>query len=97
LNYGARSLRLRIEDDGQGIAADYATADGRPERWGVRGMHERATQVGGTLDVQALASGGTRVELRIKAALSYADQTRQTWRRWFTRQGRPPQRETPHE
>nr|WP_288498645.1 sensor histidine kinase [uncultured Pseudomonas sp.] len=97
LNYDARGLRLRIEDDGQGIAADYATANGRPERWGVRGMHERAAQVGGTLDVQALASGGTRVELRIKAALSYADQTRQTWRRWFSRQGRPPQRETPHE
>lgn len=97
LNYDARGLRLCIEDDGQGIAADYATANGRPERWGVRGMHERAAQVGGMLDVQALASGGTRVELRIRAVLSYTDQTRQTWRRWFTRQGRPPQRETPHE
>ncbi|MBV7564173.1 sensor histidine kinase [Pseudomonas sp. sia0905] len=97
LNYDARGLRLRIKDDGQGIAADYATANGRPERWGVRGMHERAAQAGGRLDVQALTSGGTRVELRIKAALSYADQPRPTWRRWFQRHGHPPQRETPHE
>ncbi|WP_139159552.1 sensor histidine kinase [Pseudomonas argentinensis] len=93
LDYGVRDLRVCIEDDGQGIAADYATAEGRPKRWGVRGMHERAAQVGGTLTVQALASGGTRVELRIKAALSYADQARQPWRRWLTRP-RPPTTES---
>ncbi|UQY33140.1 histidine kinase [Pseudomonas fulva] len=89
LNYGARDLRLCIVDDGQGIAADYAMGEGRSKRWGVRGMHERAAQIGGALAVQALAGGGTRVELRIKAALSYADQARRPCRRWFARP-RPP-------
>ncbi|WP_416637302.1 triple tyrosine motif-containing protein [Pseudomonas sp. OHS18] len=85
LSYGARHFRLGIEDDGLGIAADYATAEGRPQRWGVRGMHERAALVGGALSVQAPARGGTRVELQIGAPLSYADHSRQAWRRWLAR------------
>ncbi len=85
LSYGARRLRLRVEDDGQGIAAAFATAEGRPQRWGVRGMHERAAQVGGTLTVQPLPNAGTRVELQLGAALSYADHSPQPWRRGFAR------------
>lgn len=85
LSYGARLLRLRIEDDGQGIALPYASAAGRPQRWGIRGMHERAAQIGASLEVQPLTGGGTRVELQLAAALSYTHPTRQPWRRWFAR------------
>ncbi|SHN10433.1 Signal transduction histidine kinase [Pseudomonas punonensis] len=85
LIYGAQRFSLRIGDDGQGIATPYASAEGKPARWGIRGMHERATQIGGTLEVKATDAGGTRVELQLDAALAYIDQRRQTWRRWIAR------------
>ncbi|GAB2883193.1 sensor histidine kinase [Nocardioides pacificus] len=51
-------VELRIVDDGVGIALD---ARGT----GLRGMHERAVLVGGSLDVRRHDGGGTQVTLRV--------------------------------
>ena len=83
LVYGGRRFQLRVDDDGQGIAPDYTAAEGRPGRWGIRGMHERAHAIGARFTVQQLVSGGTRVQLELSASLAYADRTSSFWRRWL--------------
>jgi signal transduction histidine kinase len=48
-------LRLAVEDDGVGLAAD------RPAGVGLRSMRERAAELGGGLTVQPRPGGGTQV------------------------------------
>lgn len=54
-----RELVLRVDDDGRGIAA------GAPPGVGTRSMRERAEEQGGTVQIAALPTGGTRVEARL--------------------------------
>lgn len=64
LDGDAGFLKLRVEDDGVGIAAD--AREGRPGHLGVVGMRERAQAVGGHLSVGARDGSGTVVELTIE-------------------------------
>lgn len=58
-------IALQISDDGRGIvAADFA----KPGSFGLRGMAERAQQLGGTLDVESDPASGTTLRLRIPLA-----------------------------
>jgi len=61
------SLLLEIEDDGVGIALNGLSQ--RPS-WGLRGMHERAHYLGGSLAVTNTARGGTLVSLRLPLPVS---------------------------
>jgi signal transduction histidine kinase len=56
--------RLRIEDDGQGVAASDL---GGPEHYGLLGMRERMQAVGGTLRVERGSAGGAVVEACLPA------------------------------
>ena len=57
-----QQLVLRVSDNGAGIvAADRA----KPDSFGLRGMHERAAALGGTLAVAPAAAGGTVVTIKI--------------------------------
>jgi len=61
-------LELRVEDDGQGIDLDAATAYGAADRdrLGIRGMRERATLIGGKLEISSRPGfSGTQVTLTI--------------------------------
>jgi signal transduction histidine kinase len=60
-------LELCVEDDGQGIDLDAATAPATAERdrLGIRGMRERATLIGGKLEFSGRPGLGTRVTLTI--------------------------------
>ncbi len=52
-------LSLEICDDGVGLAAEYHAGVG------MRSMHERATELGGTCVVEPVPTGGTRVLARL--------------------------------
>jgi two-component system, NarL family, sensor histidine kinase UhpB len=54
------AVRLRVCDDGSGIAATSAGG-------GIRGMRERALTVGGRMHIQSRPEGGTNVTLRMPA------------------------------
>jgi two-component system, NarL family, sensor histidine kinase UhpB len=56
LTYSNRALTLRVSDDGSGLGVS-------AEAGGIRGMRERAIQIGGVLTVGASALGGTEVKL----------------------------------
>ena len=64
LGFGARNLRLRVADDGQGFAVD-PTFRGYGKHWGLLGMSERAADVGGGFTVQSSPGAGTRAALRL--------------------------------
>jgi signal transduction histidine kinase len=64
LTYRDRGVRLTVTDDGCGFAVD---ADQRTYagHWGLLGMRERASQVGGKVRVRSAPGEGTRVALHV--------------------------------
>jgi signal transduction histidine kinase len=92
LRFNEQRFRLRIRDDGNGIDAALLTAEGRVGHFGLLGMRERATLIGGKLTVRTATDSGTEIELIIPAARAYAGPPRRNWfsERFFRRsaQGR---------
>ncbi|MEO8523735.1 MAG: two-component regulator propeller domain-containing protein [Caldimonas sp.] len=78
--FGQDTLRVRVMDDGVGIDTNAVGAGSPPGHWGLKGMQERAKEVGATVDVWSRPGAGTEVELQIPAALAYvAVQARPRW------------------
>jgi signal transduction histidine kinase/ligand-binding sensor domain-containing protein len=71
---------LDIHDDGQGIAPAIL-ASGRPGHWGLRGMRERAENMGGTTAITSSPASGTQVEVRVP--LARVMPLPAWWRRWM--------------
>lgn len=62
IDYSEAQVRLAVDDDGQGIAS--ASFEPSPNGgWGVRGMRERAQQIGAHFAIGPSPEGGTRVEV----------------------------------
>ena len=70
ITYGARVLRLRIRDDGKGIASKLLDT-GRDGHWGLPGMRERAQEIGARLDIWSEIGAGTEVELSVPGSIAY--------------------------
>jgi signal transduction histidine kinase len=89
LRYDERSLRLRVRDDGKGIAAEVLSRGGREGHFGLSGMHERAKGIGGELTVWSMPEAGTEVELTLPDARAYAPSSSR-WRSLLARRRRGP-------
>jgi signal transduction histidine kinase len=66
-------LEIIILDDGRGFELD---AEGKPRGssgLGILGMHERAVQLGGTLDIESASGRGARVRLTLPVAAAQAE------------------------
>lgn len=89
-SYDETGLRIRVRDDGRGISADVLTG-GRPNRFGLVGMRERAEKLGARLEIWSRPGAGTEIDLRIPAKVAYQTAVtllRSTWWRrttWFKR------------
>ncbi len=64
LSRKGRALRLLVEDDGCGFDVE-AIKHSRESGLGLFGMEERLALVGGTLEVESAAGGGTRVSAEV--------------------------------
>ena len=71
IEYGIRSFRLRVRDDGCGIDPP-TLKHGRDGHWGLAGMRERAAAISSALTIHTRTPGGTDVELRVPAAIAYS-------------------------
>ena len=71
VRYDDRELRVRIRDDGKGIDPRVLHEGGSAGHWGLRGVRERAQQIGARLDFWSEAGAGTDVELTVPAAIAY--------------------------
>jgi signal transduction histidine kinase/ligand-binding sensor domain-containing protein len=72
IQYDTQELRLRIRDDGKGIAPQFSGGDGRAGHFGLHGMRERAKLIGGNLELWSNVESGTEIELTIPASTAYA-------------------------
>jgi signal transduction histidine kinase len=70
ITYLERLFRLRIRDDGKGIAPEMLD-QGRPGHYGLAGMSERAKQIGAKLSIWSGAGAGTEIELSVPASGAY--------------------------
>jgi signal transduction histidine kinase len=66
----AETVRLRISDDGVGFDAGDTARLLREGHFGLAGMRERASLVGGTVEVRSQLGQGTTVEARLPVQLS---------------------------
>ena len=65
LEYGARSLTLRVADDGPGIPAGAIDAAAAGEHLGIAGMRDRTQRAGGTLEIASVPGRGTTVSMSL--------------------------------
>jgi signal transduction histidine kinase len=84
LSYTANEVTLRIRDDGIGIESDVFKRGFRPGHMGLIGMRERATGIGGHVDVWTRPGAGTEINLRVPAASAYRQPTKRRWLEWLT-------------
>ncbi len=68
--YAESLFRLRIRDDGEGIAPAILE-DGRPGHYGLPGMRERAAEIGAKLDIWSGVGTGTEIDLSIAGSIAY--------------------------
>lgn len=71
IQYNQQALRLRIRDNGKGIDPKILKEGGSSGHWGLRGVRERAQQVGGQIDFWSEVGAGTEVQLTVPAAVAF--------------------------
>jgi signal transduction histidine kinase len=71
ISYDARQFRLRVRDDGRGIDSAILEKGGRDNHWGLNGMRERASKIGGQLELWSRPGNGTEAELTVSAGTAY--------------------------
>ena len=71
INYG-RELVIAVSDDGKGSNA-LRIHEEKPGHYGVRGMYERARNIGASLSIESIPDRGTTVTLRVPGRLAYKD------------------------
>ena len=79
IRYDNERFRLRVRDDGKGIDAAILSAQSREGHFGLPGMRERATLIGGKLTIWSEVDAGTEVELRLPADIAYVSARRGSW------------------
>jgi signal transduction histidine kinase/ligand-binding sensor domain-containing protein len=72
IRYDARRLRVRVRDDGKGIAPEVLHTGGKQGHFGLSGMRERAELVGGKLAVRCVSDAGTEVDFSVPGARAYS-------------------------
>jgi signal transduction histidine kinase/ligand-binding sensor domain-containing protein len=79
IRYDTAQFRLRVRDDGKGVDPSILSSQGSEGHFGLRGMRERATLIGGKLVVWSEVDAGTEVELRVPASGAYETAQRDSW------------------
>jgi signal transduction histidine kinase/ligand-binding sensor domain-containing protein len=82
IRYANDQFRLRVRDDGRGIDSSILSGNGSNGHYGLPGMRERATVIGGKLAVWSEVDAGTEVELCVPGSTAYV---RARKRSWFSR------------
>src|SRR5271157_2577888 len=79
IRYDNEQFRLRVRDDGKGIDPAVLSSQSSKGHYGLPGMRERATLMGGKLVVWSEVDAGTEVELCIPASTAYAATPKSSW------------------
>ena len=58
-------VRFRFSDNGRGLSEEVRRSGARAGHWGLRGMRERAVEIGAELRISSRRGGGTNVDLSV--------------------------------
>ena len=72
VRYESREFRLQVRDDGMGIDPEVLKAGRRAGHFGLPGLQERVTQLGGRVEFWSEAGAGAEVVLTMPAVVAYA-------------------------
>lgn len=86
IEYGEKHFRVRVSDDGKGIAPATVGAGGSEGHYGLSGMRERAKAVGAKLTIRSRLNSGTEAEISIPTSIACV---KPPARRWRTRSTSP--------
>jgi signal transduction histidine kinase len=64
-------IRIEISDDGRGIDPKVLAEGGKPGHWGLRGIHERMSRIGGTSRILSDGHAGTTVVLCVEGTRAH--------------------------
>ncbi len=70
LEYSVDRFRLAIRDNGRGMDPEIARS-GRAGHWGLSGMRERATRIGGVFKVMSGSGAGTEIDLTVPGGAAF--------------------------
>jgi signal transduction histidine kinase/ligand-binding sensor domain-containing protein len=79
IRYDNEQFRLRVRDDGKGIDPAVLSRQHGDGHYGLPGMRERATLIGGKLTVWSEVDAGTELELWVPASAAYTADRRASW------------------
>ena len=79
IHYDDEQFRLRVRDNGKGIDPAVLSRQHGEGHYGLPGMRERATLIGGKLTVWSEVEAGTEVEIRVPASTAYTADRRASW------------------
>lgn len=71
ISYSQKLLKVRIRDDGKGINEELLGEMGRVGHYGLRGMRERASHIGGRLEVWSELGAGTEIQLTVPSGIAF--------------------------
>ncbi len=83
LIYLPGELRFGLSDDGIGIPETVAKDGERAGHFGLVGMRERASRIGGTLTISSRAGSGTEITLSVPGRTAYFS-VRKRWLDWVS-------------
>jgi signal transduction histidine kinase/ligand-binding sensor domain-containing protein len=72
IRYDEGAFRLRVRDDGDGIDLEVMDSGRRKGHYGLPGMRERATSIGGQFEIWSELRRGTEIEITIPGMIAYA-------------------------
>lgn len=83
--FGIFEFRIRFRDDGVGINPAILREGGVAGHYGLPGMRERVSRIGGHMDLWSRPGAGTELEVRIPSAIAYRSTENQGTPRWIRR------------
>jgi signal transduction histidine kinase len=83
IDYGERRFEVRIRDNGKGMDPEFGTHEAPLGHFGLRGMRERAREIGSKFRIWSAPGVGTELELSVPDSIAYgtAQRARYSWLR----------------
>ena len=72
LTYSGADVRIEVQDDGWGFDVERAMSDERRQSWGLLGMRERASLLGGEFTLDSHPGRGTRIAVVIPCQTNWS-------------------------
>ena len=85
IHFGIFDLRLRFRDDGLGIDPVILREGSVPGHFGLPGIRERVSRIGGKLEIWSRTGAGTEIEVRVPGSIAYCQHERKLTPRWVRR------------